>query len=90
MRCPGSIPKGKGSASPQPLRWANVAASTTTSPAASVAPMVEGRLRSSPSKMGLAPRPSSNARANAAAPSGPSVSPFGSQGGVPAPVTTST
>ena len=68
----------------------NRASSTTASPAASVDLITAGMLRSSLINTGLAPNPNSMARAIAAAPGGPSVSPAGRPGGVPAPVTTKT
>ena len=52
--------------------------------------MTAGMLRSSLIRMGLPPSPNSMARAIAAAPGGPSVSPAGRPGGVPAPVMTNT
>ena len=68
----------------------NSSSSTTAMPAASVDLMTAGMLRSSLMRIGLPPRPNSMARAIAAAPGGPSVSPAGRPGGVPAPVTTNT
>src|SRR5216683_424719 len=74
----------------QERRCLNSASSTTATPAASVDLMTAGMLRASLIRIGLAPRPNSMARAIAATPGGPSVSPAGRPGGVPAPVTTKT
>ena len=77
-------------ASAHERRCLNSASSTTAMPAASVDLTTAGMLRASLIRIGLAPRPNSMARAIAAAPGGPSVSPAGRPGGVPAPVTTKT
>src|SRR3979490_3178683 len=82
---PAASPSGYSMASAHERRCLNRASSTTARPAASVDLMTAGMLRASLIRIGLAPRPISMARAIAAAPGGPSVSPAGRPGGEGAP-----